>query len=140
MINTIESVGNQLYVGGDFSGACNTVDFVVAENIYVWDSTNCDALGVGVNDIEAYGSGVIVTGHFYQAGGHDTNSLALWNGSSWQPMDQGLVDGVDEGQGNALWMKDNTLYVSGFFEQAGAVLSHNFASIDLDAVFQSGFE
>ncbi len=149
VINAIQSVGDHLYVGGDFSGACNTVNFVAAENIFRWDGTGCDALGtgvtntgpiVGINDIQAYGNGVIVTGRFNQAGGQPANSLAIWNGNTWQAMDQGLVDGIDEGQGNALWMKDNTLYVTGYFEQAGAVLSHNFASINLDAVFSNGFD
>ncbi len=149
VINTTESVGNHLYVGGDFSSACNTVDFVFAENIFRWDGTGCDALGagvtnsgpiVGISDIVPYGNGVIVTGRFNQAGGQAANSLAIWNGNNWLAMDQGLVDGIDEGQGNALWMKDNALYVAGYFEQAGAVLSHNFASVDLDPLFKSGFE
>ncbi len=149
VFSTLEADGNHLYVGGDFIGACNGVDFVVAENIYVWDGSSCDALGsgvtntgafVGINDIEVYGNDVIVTGRFNQAGEVSANSLATWNGNSWSAFDQGLVDGEDEGTGNALWIKDNTLYISGFFEQAGQVLSHNFATLDLDAIFTNGFE
>ncbi len=149
VFSTLEADGNHLYVGGDFSGACNGVDFVVAENIYVWDGTNCDALGsgitntgsfVGINDIEIYGNEVIVTGRFNQAGGISANSLAMWNGTEWSAFDQGLVDGDDEGTGNALWLMGNTLYISGFFEQAGRALSHNFAALDLDTVFIDGFE
>ncbi|MGJ8662138.1 MAG: hypothetical protein ACSHWU_00750 [Marinicella sp.] len=149
VFNTLEVDGDKLYVGGDFTGACNTVDFVAAENIYVWDGFGCDDMGggvtntgplIGVDDMVIYGNGVIATGRFTQAGGTPANSIAIWNGNNWIPMGLGLVDGEDEGQGNALWIKDNTLYVAGYFEQAGRVLSHNFAAADLDAVFSNGFE
>lgn len=149
VFSTLEAAGNRLYVGGDFSGACNGVDFVVAENIYLWDGLGCEALGagitnsgsfVGVNDIELYGNGIIVTGRFNQAGNVAANSLARWDGSGWHAFDQGLVDGEGEGQGNALWMNNNTLYISGFFEQAGDALSHHFAAVDLDALFSNGFD
>lgn len=149
VFRSLETEGDRLYVGGIFSSACSGVDFVNAENIYVWDGVGCDALGaginnttsfIGINDIQAYGNGVIVTGRFDAAGGQTANSLAMWNGSSWSGFDQGLVDGEDEGTGNALWFQGNTLYISGFFEQAGSALSHNFAALDLDFVFSNGFE
>lgn len=149
VFNTLEADGSRLYVGGDFSGACSGVDFVATENIYYWDGSGCETLGtgvtntgsfVGVEDIALYGEGVIVTGRFNQAGNVAANSLAKWDGNNWQAFDQGLVDGQDERQGNALWLKDNTLYISGYFEQAGNALSHNFAALDLDAVFKDGFD
>ncbi|MCX7553116.1 hypothetical protein OS175_04440 [Marinicella sp. S1101] len=147
--NTLEVVGNRLYVGGVFTGACNGVNFISANNIFVWDGMGCDALGtgvtnttsfIGINDIQGYGAGVVVTGRFDQAGGIPANSLAMWNGANWSAFDQGLVDGEDEGTGNALWLQGNTLYIAGYFEQAGNALSHNFASLDLDPIFSNGFD
>jgi hypothetical protein len=141
--------GNLLYVAGNFSGGCSGVDFVAADNIFVWDGAGCEALGAGVTnsgpieeirDMVIYGNGLFVTGRFNQAGGAPANSLAWWDGSNWHAFDQGLVDGVNEGQGNALLIKDDVLYVTGFFEQAGNTLSHHFAAINLDAIFSNGFD
>lgn len=149
VIKTLAANGNDLYVGGDFSGACNTVDFVPAENIFLWDGFGCDDLGggvdnsgpvVGVNDMAIQGDRLYITGRFETAGGMPANSLAMWYNGNWTPLQQGLLDGLDEGTGNALFIADDVLYVAGYFEQAGDVLSHHFAAIDVDAVFSNGFD
>ncbi len=149
VIQSIEAVGDDLYVGGDFTGACNTVDFIPAENIYLWNGSTCEMLGSGVtnsssvvavNDIAVYGSRVFITGRFDATGGISANSLAEWSGGSWKAIGAGLLDGFNAGTGHALWVKDHVLYVAGVFEQAGDVLAHHFAAVDLDAVFSDGFE
>ena len=141
--------GNDLYVAGQFSSACAGVDLVVVNHIYRWDGSACHALGSGVtsmaifegiDDLVLHGADLYATGRFDVAGGVPANSLALWNGTAWQALDRGLLRDVDTGQGQALWVKDDVLYVTGYFEQAGPYLSHNFAAIDLDGIFSNGFD
>ncbi|KAA3639884.1 MAG: hypothetical protein DWP95_09545, partial [Proteobacteria bacterium] len=150
-ISSLQSVGTDLYVGGEFSGACNGVSFVAANNIYRWDGSDCHAMAGGVInsgfsesvDAMAFGNGLLfVTGRFNQAGVEPVNSLAIWDGQQWKAIGLGLMDGLNEGQGNALLLLNDTLYVAGFFEQAGDKLSHNFAAIalDFDLIFNNGFE
>ncbi|MCW8870758.1 MAG: hypothetical protein OQK49_08655 [Proteobacteria bacterium] len=150
-ISSLQSAGSDLFVAGDFSAACNGVSFVAANNIYRWDGSACHDLAGGVVNsgfsesvnAMAYGHGLLfVTGRFNQAGAATANSLAVWNGQQWNPLDLGLTDGLDEGHGNALLLLNDTLYVAGYFEQAGDQLSHNFAALmmDFDAIFSSGFE
>lgn len=140
-----------MYVGGEFSGACNGVSFVAVNNIYRWDGSDCHDLAGGVANsgsfasvnAMAYDHGLLfVTGRFNQAGVEPVNSLAIWDGQLWKPIGLGLMDGLNEGQGNALLLLNDTLYVAGFFEQAGDKLSHHFAAIalDFDLIFNNGFE
>ncbi len=144
--------GNNLYVGGSFTSACNGVDFITANNIYRWNGSGCDTLGTGVTntgltkevrDIALRDGHVIVTGRFDQAGAVAANSLAIWDGTQWHALGQGLIgSNVSQGQGNALWLLDGRVYVAGYFEQAGDALSHHFAAIELilDRIYANGFE
>lgn len=150
---TLESKGSDLYVAGNFTAACQGVDFINANNIYRFDGNNCHALGSGlvnntnsnfeeVRDIVFYEDQVIVTGRFDQAGSVMTTSIASWVDGSWHDLGLGLRQGEDQGQGNTLWSDSINVYVSGFFEQAGDKLSHNFASVRMkpDDIYKNGFE
>jgi hypothetical protein len=141
--------GNDLYVAGQFSSACAGVDLVVVNNIYRWDGSACHALGSGVTstaiiegieDLALHGANLYATGRFDVAGGVPVSSLAMWNGSQWQALGLGIMNDIDTGQGQSLWIKGDVLYVTGYFEQAGPYLSHNFAAIDLDGIFANGFD
>jgi len=141
--------GNDLFVAGQMSSACGGLSVIAVNNIYRWDGSGCHALGSGVtstavfegiDDLAMHGSDLYATGRFDVAGGLPANSLAKWNGSSWQPLGLGIMNDIDTGQGQALWVKDDVLYVTGYFEQAGPYLSHNFAAIDLDGIFANGFD
>jgi len=90
-----------LYVGGEFTEAAGTSTSGVAR----WSGLEWSALGEGVagyvNALHAYdedGIGptpavLVAGGLFYTAGSVEVNHVAAWNGSSWQPVSGGLLEG-----------------------------------------------
>jgi hypothetical protein len=135
-----------LYVGGWFT----TAGGVAANYIAKWDGTSWSALGEGVNDevwdlvvFDDDGPGprppaLYVGGYFTTAGGLPANSLARWDGSSWEPVGGG-VSGASEAWGRgieALAAFDDdgpgphlpTLFVGGTFTIAGSQPSENIAA------------
>ncbi len=147
-IRTLAASGNDLYVGGIFSGACSGEQFVQANNIMRWDGNTCHALGTGVensgapflsvSDVVVVDNHVFVTGQFDTAGSLPANNLAYWDGDSWSPMGNGLIGSF----GSRLLLDGNDLYIAGAFRQAGNVMANNFAKVEviLDRIFVNGFE
>ena len=148
-IKSIKVDGGNLYVGGIFTGACSGGQFVSAKNIMYWDGTTCNALGEGLNDTSSsfdsvdqmavLNGNLIAVGRFDTAGVTPVNNLAYWDGLSWHPVGQGLI----EASGNqSLYLDGNHLYLYGGFAQAGDALVGGFAKVELilDRLFKSGFE
>jgi trimeric autotransporter adhesin len=120
---TIDPSGN-LYVGGDFVNAGETV----AKNIAEWNGTNWSAVGTGVNSYVTClacdpAGNLYAGGLFTRMSGTTVNYVSQWNGANWLALDNGA-----NGQVNALVCdKSGNLYVGGNFTGAGSVAATNIA-------------
>ena len=84
-----------LYAGGDFT----SIGGVGANGVARWDGSGGEPLGSGLTGGSAAGFGLsflptgelIVVGAFTSAGGFTcSDSIAVWNGSSWRPFEVNL--------------------------------------------------
>ena len=122
--------GDDLYVGGQFVQAGGTA----ARNIAVWNRTTRTwrALGEGmrgdgsstpfVSTILLHDGKVYAGGTFASAGGTAAKSVAVWDGTAWSP----LAEGID-GSVSALEELDGRIYAGGSFGTAGAVSANSIA-------------
>ncbi len=142
-------VGTNLYVGGYFSAAGQTL----ANSIAQWDGSRWHALGAGllggagsvgggygsgtpvlgaVWAIAVSGSKLYVGGTFQTAGDQYANGVARWDGASWRALGDGILNGVQDKNGlgasvYSLLVVGNDLYVGGNFAQAGGIASPGVA-------------
>lgn len=124
--------GPSLYAGGDFTEAGGRPANYVAR----WDGAQWSPLGEGANrpvrglatfdDGAGTGPALYAIGAFFEAGGAPANSIAKWDGNSWSPLGDGLLD--DDGDPTdayALEVFDDgsgtgpALYAGGDFRLAG---------------------
>lgn len=124
--------GTDLYVVGDFTyaGSAST-----AKGIARWDGSTWFAVGGAVNgrpgsderevtEIAKVGSDIYIAGRFESVNGTDANSIARWNGSSWNALSLGLA-----GVGAALLERANgQVWVGGSFDSAGTTGARGLAS------------
>jgi hypothetical protein len=87
--------GTNLYVTGLFTRAGN----VAANHVAKWDGANWSALGAGLSggsigpgvvSIAVSGTLVVVGGEFTRAGDVPVHNIAMWDGSKWSAMGNGL--------------------------------------------------
>ena len=113
-VNAIATVGNNIYVGGNFHVAGG----VGANYIAQWNGANWSPLGSGlngpVNAITVSGGNVYVGGKFTAAGGVSANYVASWDGTQWHALGTGMDDEVA-----AFVVGTNYLYAGGAFMTAG---------------------
>src|SRR4030095_15925245 len=80
-VNTMVTLGNQLYVGGNFLNA----NGFPARRVARWDGTNWFALGNGVDfspwAMTVFSNKVVAGGR--AAGAAVTNPVARWTGTNW---------------------------------------------------------
>ena len=98
-----------------------------------WDGTRWHAVGTGVqllfgqpfNSLAAvsamceFNGDLIVAGTFDRAGGQPVNHIARWNGITFSPLGQGLVEVGGDAQVRSLAVFNNELYAAGTFDTAG---------------------
>lgn len=115
--------GPALYVGGRFRSAGALATAGVAR----WNGTAWSALAAGLDeyaDVKSLssvptetGPKLLIAGHFYTSASLELNSMALWNGTEFEPTGQGLRGGAsemavhDDGSGPALYI--NTAVAGG---------------------------
>ncbi|MGP8217249.1 MAG: hypothetical protein ACLQQ4_16900 [Bacteroidia bacterium] len=135
---------NDLIVAGQFTSLFNS-SYIAQWNGKIWQSLGS---GLGSNqyyinastdvtypDIEIralinYNSNLIVGGFFTSAGGQSANSIAAWNGSSWQNLNGGVAVSSPESydpEVYALAVYNNNLIVAGYFQFAGGIASSSIA-------------
>ncbi|UOQ70810.1 hypothetical protein [Hymenobacter cellulosilyticus] len=134
-VSALAVIGNNVYVGGDFTQAGG----VAAPSVARWDGTAWSSLGTGITSatgasgrVHAFatnGNRLYVGGFFATAGGIAANSVAQWDGAGWSSLGAGAANGVDLSV-DALLMHNNTLYVGGNFTTAGAQPSPGLARWD----------
>lgn len=81
-----------------------------------------------VNAITKYNGSIIAAGYFTSHDGTTLNSIARWDGTTWQP----LGTGVEVGPGlanrvNCLAVFNGELYAGGYFEFAGGIPARGIA-------------
>ncbi len=134
-ITTIDSIeiapNGDIYFGGNFT---NLAGIANADYIGYWDlsGSSYSALGTGANnsiqDIAIDGqSNVYTTGQFTTIGGTSVNHIAMWNGSAWLALGDGLESGSNYGFALAIG-SDGTVYVGGDFATAGGVTVNGIAA------------
>lgn len=127
-----------LVVGGSFSIAGN----ILAKDIAAWNGATWQALGNGVAGNEPFSSAVVLAltvhsgaliagGYFTIAGEGTVNSIARWNGSTWQPLGSGMgIEGPYVPNVCALTVYNGELVAGGWFTAAGGVAANNVARWD----------
>lgn len=111
-----------LYICGGFHIAGG----VTVHHVAKWDGSSWSALGTGADTAQyGYALDLAPDGRLYFGGSFTSvdsvaaNYIACWNGTAWTA----LGDGVN---GNVRFVSvgdDNTVYVSGYFTQAGGLTS-----------------
>jgi trimeric autotransporter adhesin len=117
-----------LFVGGHFS----TTGANCAAGIARWDGTSWVSMGTGQGlgssaaalaapaaPLAGMSETVVAAGNFTSAGTTPVNRVALWNGTSWQPLGAGAGT-VLNGPVRALHFEGANLVVGGAFTTAGA--------------------
>lgn len=114
----------QLYIAGTFSG-----------HVCKWDGVQCSILGTGLGGRFAGGANAIAfddqgnlytVGYFSTAGTTDVRNVAMWDGTAWHPLGNGL-----DGKGRSLEVTGyGELILGGGFRAAGTVAASGIASWD----------
>jgi hypothetical protein len=138
-ISVMAMSGPTLYVGGYF----DTVDGLPAGSLAKWDGTSWSALGGGfinnsygsndpgsINALAVSGSTVYASGNFTMVGNVAANNIAKWDGTSWSALGGSLTYSGYPGYIYALAVSGPTLYVGGYFDQAGGVVVNGIATWD----------
>ncbi len=117
-----DSEGN-VYIGGDFA----SIGGLRAHNIAMWDGTNWNALGNGVNgvvhSIVTIGLEVYVGGEFSRADGINVDNVANWTKQErWRAMGTGISGPVYD-----MVVQGDRIVAGGKFTAAGSSSANNIA-------------
>jgi hypothetical protein len=126
---TVDTVNNELYVGGWFT----TAGGIPAGHIAKWDGTNWFDIGGGmgydlsadVRSILFYNGEMYAAGNFDSAGGVAADNIAKWNGTNWSNVGDGL-----NGHVLSLAIHNGELYAAGDFDSSGLNAINNIAKWD----------
>jgi hypothetical protein len=133
-VSALAVVGNEVYVGGDFTSAGG----VSANRVARFNTlTNTwSSLGTGssngvnsvVNALAVVGNEVVVGGTFTSAGGVSANRVARFNTltNTWSSLGTGSQNGVNNIV-SALAVVGNEVVVGGYFTSAGGVSANRVA-------------
>jgi hypothetical protein len=80
-----------------------------------------------VSKVVNVGDKIVVGGFFKTIGGVEANSIAIFNGSTWRPIDRGLLLREKAGGVRDMVAVGKRIVVAGEFDQAGPNSSDNIA-------------
>lgn len=113
----VDSINNELYVGGTFQHAGGNFSSCIAK----WDSVQWTSIGndtikghPDVRCIVKFNGDIIVGGYFDSIGMVRMNNIARWDGVRWNPMGYGFSRAV-----TCLLEYNGELYAGGSFEYSG---------------------
>jgi trimeric autotransporter adhesin len=148
IVRALAVTDDALYIGGDFTSLHDLATLDIAR----WDGRKLTALGDGLGDVDyggvmdatGYGSiyalaagpdgSLYAGGDFTSAGNREplrVNSVARWDGRSWEALGSGLEKTYGKGEVRALAVDDaGTLYAGGQFVAAGGEPAASIAQWD----------
>ena len=105
-VYAIEVMGDDIFIGGDFSAAGEErINYVRR-----WDGTSWVGMGDGLSwpvyDMIEYNGQLVACGSFGRTGQTQVYGVAVWDGTQWNGMGDGLV-----GAGKVMEVVDGVLYV-----------------------------
>ena len=153
MVSWDDGSGEALYVGGRFEIAGGAT---VSRNIAKWDGSSWSSMGAGfdadVQELTVFddgsGEALYAMGNFQFTNDRLTrvNRIAKWNGSSWEPVENGANDTVfgaevyDYGEGEALLFAGSFTALSGQSSgKVGAYVADSSCSADLNGDTSADF-
>lgn len=129
----LDSSSNNLYAAGGFTQFYGTGTNI--NKIAVWNGSNWDSLGSGVNDngalfaLNKYNGNIIAGGSFSLIGGINSKGLAQWDGTNWIPLTN-AVDDQNYGSVGCLYVENSNLYVGGGFDTINGIPAQGIARYD----------
>lgn len=125
---TVDTFNNFLYVGGDFGYIDGGVPSYMAA---MWDGFKWNSLGTNLPTAVWFKSMAVYRGDLYIGSGMtnlndglEVNCIAFWNGEKWDSVGSGTNNTVA-----ALEVFQDTLYVGGYFNQAGDLPAFGLAKV-----------
>jgi len=123
--------GSDLYAGG----AWTTAGGYTAPHVALWNTLDTAWYGLGnsvdgmVYAVATLGGDVYVGGAFTSAGGVPANNIAKWNSvtNHWSALGAGVNNGLNSAVVYALAVNGTSVYVGGFFSQAGGAPATDIA-------------
>jgi trimeric autotransporter adhesin len=145
IIRAVAVRGNEVFVGGQFA----VIGKASVDNVAWWDGTQWKALGEGaengvdgaVYSLTVTSTAVYVGGSFRHAGTVAASNIAKWDGASWSALGTPEANGVS-GFGQivyAIAVDGSSVYVGGFFTEAGGAPASGLAVFDTTAGTWSEF-
>lgn len=116
----------RLYVGGSFSKvddsiSANNIAYVTEQNgKFTWHAMGNGVNGT-VNAIAELEGKIYIAGEFSMSGLTAVNNVAMWDGTTWQPV------GCTWGKVHDLAVLDNALFAVGEFDVCASMADINFA-------------
>ncbi|MBK9096804.1 MAG: T9SS type A sorting domain-containing protein [bacterium] len=132
LCNAMANIGNDLYAGGSFTLINGGT--VSVNGLARWDGSNWFDVGGGVSvssgssavyALAVRNNELIVGGNFTMAGSIPANNIAIWNGSQWSALGDGL-----NGQVRAILVNGDDIYAGGQFTIAGGDAAFSIAKWD----------
>jgi len=131
---------DDIYFGGEIRKAYFDDNNISVSSIVRWNGNSWNDVGGGlaksnigqwISTMEVFNDELYVGGIFNKAGNVEANSIARWNGNSWQNVGDGLVntEGMS-GMVRCMTKFNNELYVAGSFTKAGNISTKNVAKWD----------
>jgi hypothetical protein len=129
----LANIGNDLFAGGRFS-YLNEGGYL--GNIARWDGTTWNEMNSGVSGpgfsqiatvraLAVSGNNLIVGGEFDYAGATPAKNIAIWDGSQWSALGDGL-----NGVVRTILVEGNDIYVGGQFTMAGNTSAYSIVRWD----------
>jgi hypothetical protein len=137
-VETYLSVGNMLYVGGDFTNAGN---IKAADHIAKWNGSKWAAIGSGLGDAASAVYSMAVDGNHVYAGGSFQNaggdlaadSIAVYDGTRWRSLAHSTPGSPLDGPVFAMTIIGRVLYVGGGFDNANGIdAADSIAAYNMD--------
>ncbi len=122
-VRAIESSGNNLYVGSDYTTLDNP-NYLLKYDGTTWTPLANGITGGGVTSIAVSGSDVYISGGFTAVGGISAARLAKWNGSNWSALGSGIP-----GNNNILKITNlgTDIIATGIFTSVDGIAANNIA-------------